>query len=210
MTTTHPLSLADCELTPLEPPSCRACLNHITRGDQPVPSHEGLQWLLAYCDDGVVWGCRDAGQWRLATDEFPGVVPMLGEENLKQLRLFGPQRELLFWRTDDKFLGREVTDLPTPLPDNDPLRRQEEEYLVLGDRVLESQTAKGVGGSRFTLIGDRRGARHAVPWRVKPDDYGSDLQRHWPLRLLVRHYFTCDENGLIRVAASRLVELKFA
>jgi len=211
MTTLPALSLADCECRALATAACRTWLGGVMRGETRSPEQGDLKWLLAHCDEGVVWGYLDAGQWRLATEAFPHVVPQLSEVGLQQLRLFGPRREILLWRCDDGFQGRELADLPTPLADDDPLHRDEEEFLVLGDHVLDDRSAgASTVKSRFTLIGDRRGARQTVPCTLTPDDFGDDRQRRWPLRLLVRHYFTCDDTGLVRVVASRLVDLKRA
>ena len=52
----------------------------------------GTQWLLAHCDDGVVWGRCEQGKWQLSSGPFPDVSPELSAENLQQLRLFGKEK----------------------------------------------------------------------------------------------------------------------
>lgn len=51
-------------------------------------------WLLAHCDDGVVWGkwSQKQNHWLLSNVEFAEygkVSPEITQENLQQLRVFG-------------------------------------------------------------------------------------------------------------------------
>ena len=81
-------------------------------------------------------------------------------------------------------------------------RPEEQEYLLVGKRV---QLAPREG---FTLVADARGARHPVPLVCPEGTFGTAEAPRRPLRLEVRHYFTTDAGGLVRVAASRLVHVK--
>jgi hypothetical protein len=77
-----------------------------------------------------------------------------------------------------------------------PLAPDKEERPLLGDRVIEHKDG-------FTGVGDGTGAEQVLPLRLPQ---GSMSARP---RLVVRHYFASDERtGCIRVAASRLVEVK--
>jgi CRISPR-associated protein (TIGR03984 family) len=157
-------------------------------------------WLLAYCDDGVVWGHRHNSRrpWSLSGEAFPDVSPRLDPVTLQELRLFGPAEELLVWRTQDGFAGRRIADGDQPGP-NDSRRPVDEARVVLGDR-LDRDPAAG-----FSVVADATGSRHAVPLVCRPADFTG---RRWPLRLHLRHYLTQDpETGAVRVAASRLLDL---
>jgi CRISPR-associated protein (TIGR03984 family) len=189
-----------CMLRPQDAEACARWRTLVTTAGPVAEGNDDLIWLLAHCDDGVVWGKREGARWRLSSTAFPDVSPPLGENNLQQLRLFGPLREVLLWRTDDGFTGRELTDA-SPAAADDPLRPQDQEYVLMGDRLL------GVNDG-FSLVGDARGSRQAVPLSIPENASGALEWRRWPLRLQVRHYFTSDpRSGLVRVVASRLVHL---
>lgn len=188
-----------CRLQAIGAPSCRAWLDHVARkGDAPLPGLD-LRWLLAHCDDGVAWGRRDAAGWHLSCEPFPDVSPRPGPNNLQQLRLFGPEDELLLWRADGDFRGRLLTHGPEAA--DITLRSEPLVVLLVGERVLR-ETREG-----FTLVGDGRGSRHAVPLACEPSEFPAQPRRH-PLRMKVWHYFAADpESGLVRVVASRLAEV---
>lgn len=190
-----------CRLEPVEESVCRAWLDHVT-GAVGIAPQDGYdpRWLLAHCDDGVAWGRRDADGWRLSSQPFPDVSPQLSAGNVQQFRLFGPSVELLIWRTDDGLRGRWLTHTPDGVEAS--LSPQEQKYILLGDRVV--QTAR----DGFTLVGDGRGSRHAVPLECDEADFPPHPRRH-PLRLLVWHYFVADEqSGIVRIVASRLADVR--
>jgi len=158
----------------------------------------GGRWLLAHCDDGVVWGRRvsERDPWSLSSAAFPSVSPSLGRGNVQQLRVFGPEDEALVWREEDGLRGRHLVDLQS---DETPAwqRPHEERRLVLGTDVHSTR-----GG--FSLVSDTSGARHAPPWELAP----GKLQgaRLW---LRLKHYFEFDPTtGVVRVAATRLIALE--
>src|SRR5207244_1505508 len=100
--------------------------------------------------------------------------------------------------------GRELADAGS-FTESDPLRPQNEAYLLLGDR-LHLQTPPRGG---FSMVGDQRGSRHAAPLECTSADFGNQESPRLPLRLDVRHYFAADpDSGLVRVTASRLVSIR--
>jgi CRISPR-associated protein (TIGR03984 family) len=190
--------LASCLIEPLDDSTCRATLAWVT-GTGGAPTADGVEWLLAYCYDGVTWGRfnRDTSGWRLACIPFPARAPKPTEENLLELRLFGREREVLIWRESRSFHGRTLRDHPCDL---DCLRPMDESRIVLGDRLLEAPK----GG--FTRVGSATGAEQVVPDELSDEVFQKSL---WPLRLHVRHYLESDdETGAVRIAATRLVELE--
>jgi CRISPR-associated protein (TIGR03984 family) len=125
---------------------------------------------------------------------------------LQQVRLFGPQAEVLLWRDgDEKGKARWRARL---------ISEEEVESAAWSDDFDESQMVWGTDvvlslppnpPPHFTLMSDgAQGLRHAVPLQVA----GEFDERSRPLRLIVRNYLEEDETGFVRVAASRLVEVK--
>jgi CRISPR-associated protein (TIGR03984 family) len=58
-----------------------------------------LTWLLAHCEDGVIWGVYRDGKLKLSSDKdaFPSHGLALRWITLRQCRLFGANAELLLW-----------------------------------------------------------------------------------------------------------------
>jgi CRISPR-associated protein (TIGR03984 family) len=123
----------------------------------------------------------------------------LGAENVQQVRLFGPERELLAWRADGGFRGRFLEHAPNG--GNPSLNPETQDYILVGDRVLRSAQ------DGFTVVGDGRGSRHPVPLVCPETEFPAQPRRH-PLRLKVWHYFAADgQSGLVRIVASRLADV---
>ena len=164
-----------------------------------------VKWLLAHCYDGVTWGFLEHGVWVLSSAAFPAVSPAVSEKNLLELRLFGEECEILIWRTDEGFSGRRLTDNGEP-DKNDPCRPDTEKRILLGDRMVpDADQTQPNPVKGFTCVGTARGLRQAVPVKCSKADFAEGL---WPLRLEVKHYFEQDdETGVVRVAASRLVNV---
>lgn len=194
-------ALYGCTKNPVS--DCKALLAWVNGKGAAVTEAAGTVWLLAHCDDGVVWGKRDDQQspWLLSNVPFPKISPLLIEGNLQQLRLFGAEREVLVWRTEIGFAGRILVDDGAVFSNGDPLRPKHERHVLVGDRLL----AGPVGG--FSLVGDARGSRHAVPVECRGEDFLQQGRPYTPLRLQVRHYVNQNESGVVRVATSRLVNL---
>jgi CRISPR-associated protein (TIGR03984 family) len=192
--------LTGCVMRPLDAEACGRWLERVTATGPVSQEGDDLFWLLAHCDDGVVWGKREGARWRLSSTAFPDVSPPLGGVNVQQVRLFGPLREVLIWRTEEGLRGRELSDTDTVATD-DLLRPEDQSYILVGDRLLAARDG-------FSLVADGRGARHAVPLSSQESSFGPPENRRWPLRLQVRHYFSADPgSGLVRVTVSRLVHL---
>ena len=208
---------AGCTIKPLDEDRSREWLTRVNAPSAPSAEHSDFTWLLAHCHDGVVWGWANSSGWHLSSSAYPRISPPLGERNVQQLRIFGMSREILIWRTSDGLAGREIVDDPPPSNGDDPCHPSTEERILVGDRLLEPSKAG------FSLVGDARGSRHAVPLACGDATFRDKEDRSCsPLRLAVRHYFTIDDEaapvslnnapralatGLVRVAASRLVSV---
>jgi len=189
-------------LVALTEEECRRVVAWVQGGTAFPDAAADCRWLLAHCDDGVIWGKRQppTGEWRLSSGRFAGEnhSPFLREEALQQLRLFGETEEVLVWRAGGGFRGRRLRD-GEPLPAGDPFTPADEEQILVGDRVLAGPD------EGFTLVGDGTGSRHAVPRSVAKEELD---RKPWSLRLGLKQYFEEDpESGAVRVAATRLTGL---
>lgn len=192
--------LEGCTIESLDNEACQTVLNWVIDAVVPSKRSKDVAWLLAYCHDGVTWGRFDSvvKDWLLSSTPFPNLCPRISESNLLEIRLFGSEREILIWRTENGFSGRCLID-KQELDNNGPFRPDNETRILLGDRVLEPSK------DGFTRVGTARGLQQAVPLECAEKDFTG---AHWPLRLKMRHYFEQeDETGAVRVAASRLVNI---
>ncbi len=156
----------------------------------------GARWLLAFADDGVIWGrFNDDGTLDLSSDHAPDVSPPLLPETLQELRAFGAEAELLLWRSGPgEWKARILRDATR--------EGQAKCWYYDEHQILWGTQGELVGNSGFTLMTDgEQGMQHVVP--LEADGNWNVESR--PLRLTVRHYVEADDNGLLRVVASRLV-----
>jgi CRISPR-associated protein (TIGR03984 family) len=149
----------------------------------------GLRYLLAHCDDGVVWGRIDDGRLNTSHEIDPAVSPVLRSRTLQQCRLFADTGELLIWRSEEGWCARWLTD-------TDEGETVDEDQIVWGTEVLAQN-------SGFSLLNEgRQKMRHLVPLAVSTQEV-----QERRLRLRVRHYVAYSDAGEARFAASRLVDL---
>ena len=177
------------------PADLRAWLEEYAARDQ---GKLRFRWLLAHCDDGVIWGELRDGTLHLSSDAFPMRGLALRGATLQQARLFGSQAELLIWRgprdqwhaslrRDDQ--GDEVECIDEPqllwgyLGEDDPPPPEHDGFVQLHE------------GSQ--------GIVHAPPLGDSP--LPTEQRR---VSLLLRHYLAEDpDTGVVRIGHSRLVKV---
>jgi CRISPR-associated protein (TIGR03984 family) len=155
-------------------------------------------WLLAHCNDGVIWGEVREGQLALSCEAFPERGLALRWETLQQARLFSDAAEVLLW--------------PGPQGWQATTRRDEQgndaEYIdeahLLWGTERWSTKENGEKDGFIKVIEGVQGIVHAPPVTKAPSDTKDPNAR---ARLKVRHYLGEDEAGVVRVVASRLVGL---
>jgi len=152
-------------------------------------------WLLAHCEDGVIWGeLRDNGKLALSCEAFSSKHGLdLRWITLQQARLFGKHGELLLWpgpqgwqailRRDDQGNSVEYID---------------EEHLLWGEHVRDAKDGF------MQIVEGVQGIVHAPPIKIAPTKATNEQARS---RLVVRHYLGEDEVGVVRVMGSRLIAL---
>lgn len=148
-----------------------------------------LKFLLAYADDGVIWGQFEGDQLQLAGDRFAEVNVSLSAQTLQQARLFSDRGELLIWNTQPGWTGRLIQD------GAGKERECFDEPNWLWGWVGELGDVK----DGFTLLVEgKQGLRHAPPI----PGLGKDDR----VALKIRHYVGYDDNQA-RVEFSRLIGL---
>ena len=189
------IELPDAVLGTLVSAQCQELLAWAQGGEEPLDRPGGLRWLLAHCDDGVVWGYREGGPWVLSHTAFPEVSPPLLAETLQELRLFGEDEERFVWKGTRGLAGRRLADAGEPAA----ARWMSDQRVLVGNQLREGPK------EGFTLVADGGGTRHAVPLECAAADFAGGLS---PLRLELRHYLQSDDaTGAVRVAATRLVRV---
>jgi CRISPR-associated protein (TIGR03984 family) len=159
-----------------------------------------LNYLLAHADDGVIWGRLDDEGLVTSHEVAPEYSPLLRAETLQTARIFAPAGELFVWRDEEgAWMARLIAE-PETTPGTSPAwtRAFEEAHIVWGTEIAQRERD-------FTLMSEgTQGLMHVVPLKV-----GERIdEEHRPLRLVVRHYVKANENGFLRVDASRLHSLR--
>lgn len=150
----------------------------------------GLTYLLAYADDGVIWGKFDQNRLTLAGSVFPEIQVALTAQTLQQARLFGKDTEVMIWREGTELSARVIVDQP-----GDTIEYFDEQNLLWGTRGNLGKEQAG-----FTLLFEgRQDLRHAPPI--------TKLGQTDRVALIVRHYLA-TQNGQTYIARARLVDLQ--
>jgi len=152
-------------------------------------------WILAYADDGVIWGIINNGFPKFSCNVFPKVSPPFRASTLQQLRIFNKEMELRVWRRESLFDGYSLRD-------GNIKETRDEDYILLGNKIEEIKDG-------FTLLPDgSRGLRHAVPIDIS-DLMNNAKSNKFQLTLTVRHYIDYEEdNGQAYISSSRMLGLK--
>lgn len=144
----------------------------------------GLQYLLAFADDGVIWGCWDQQHGlRLADSAFPKLKVALRTATLQQIRLFGVKGELFIWRNGNEFACRLIQDDGTT---------GVQSYWLWG-------TAREANDGFSLMVEGTEGLRHAPPLV---------LPRGGRAVLKIKNYLAYDDQGQAYIAGNRLVEVQ--
>ena len=149
-------------------------------------------FLLAFADDGVIWGKWEQGL-NLAPSDFQGVATQLRGETLQQAFVFGENEEVrLFHDAAGQWAACKTTDVP----DQDAF---DEIHILWGDALIRAKDG-------FVHLRDlvQQGMDQILPLDLTQ----ADLDKNEVPRLLVRHYIEYDKKtGEARVFLSRLVKL---
>ncbi|MDZ4720650.1 MAG: CRISPR-associated protein Csx19 [Roseiflexaceae bacterium] len=162
-----------------------------------VKNHKDKRcWLLAHCEDGVIWGeLCSLGKLHLSCEAFPTLKLSLRWDTLQQARLFGEAGELLLWCGPQSWQARVLNEVPGGEADG----YIDEEHLLWG-YARDGETLARKDG--FVQLSEgSQGIIHAPPLG---DATPHEMQR---ASLKVRHYLGEDGAGVARITHSRLVRL---
>ncbi|MBN2394708.1 MAG: TIGR03984 family CRISPR-associated protein [Anaerolineae bacterium] len=161
---------------------------------QAKDKEDPFETLLAYADDGVIWGRVKNHSLLTAHTAFPAISPELQTATLQQARLFGPTCEWFLWRTAAGWQVRSFTD-----GTGKKGKTYDEVVLLWGTEYEDTQ-------KKFTLVAESiQGLRHAPPVKIGKQNFKDGVH---PLSLHVRHYLEQDKaTGLYTLVGSRLVKL---
>ncbi len=161
------------------------------------PDMGAVAWLLAYADDGLIWGKIEGGKLLLAHEVFKNSSPELQVETLQHLYLFSEKAEIHVWKDAGSLKVCRLKDGPDVVEES--ITR---DLILWGTKVFEGPDDRG-----FTWMEDGgQGLRHAVPLKVDTSKLDEDKLLR-PLRLSVRQYLDYDADGQVFVTAVRLVKL---
>jgi len=153
------------------------------------------KFLLAFADDGVIWGQMDDKKLVTSHDIDGKVSPELRGKTLQQAFIFDDKEEVRLFRDEaNKWQARCVVD------GNEVI---EESQILSGDRVLSSQR-------KFTHVLNARqqGLSHIVPLEIENSQLDPDEGGTQCLCLDVHHTIDFNANGEAYVAVSRLAGLR--
>lgn len=157
-----------------------------------------LDFLLAFCHDGVVWGRRVENSFIVSSDVFPKVSPKLRTETVQQVRLFGLRAEVTIWNDGDKLKA-------ALLHEEDPQAQLKEMLYFTDQHLLWGTDVDGHTKNGFTIIYEgARGLHHAVPLPVTAKQLDKGKAR---VKLTMRHYVDYSSDDQAYVRYSRLVKL---
>jgi CRISPR-associated protein (TIGR03984 family) len=159
---------------------------------QQLQEHE---FLLAFADDGVIWGKLADGQLVTSHKIDGAISPELRGETLQQAFVFGKESEVRLFRDElGNWKALRVVDGDDVII---------ESQVLWGSRAHESKDG-------FTRVFDARqmGLDHIVPLEVENSRLDLDESGKECLRLEVHHLVEYSpETGEARIALSRLAGL---
>lgn len=148
-------------------------------------------YLLAFADDGVIWGRLVDGRLKTSHDIDSGASPELMGETLQQAFVFGPEEEIRLFHDE---LGNWKA---LCVKDGDPLIL--ECQILWGDKLVES-TPDGFSKVKDTTKG--------IPDQIIPLEIKSLTEKEC-IRLDIHHFVEFDEKtGEARISLSRLAGLR--
>jgi CRISPR-associated protein (TIGR03984 family) len=190
------------------------------KADKPSQLAFEVKWALARCTDGITWGILHNGKWELANHAYPDCCPPIGVDNLRELRIFAEQGEVLLWQDECGLTGKLLADpegrfldcsacssqqdINYTLCHSDPLAPFCREQILVGAHYKSS-------ADRFVHVANSAGREQVlpIPKEELPADFRSNKAgKTSPFRLCVKYYVSQDPCGAVRISAARLVRLR--
>jgi len=153
----------------------------------------GDAWLLAFQDDGVIWGKLKQGAITCSDASMGVSSPKLSVPRLWRLHLFNNDAELRLWMNAGDLHGAFITD-GADVQDH----HVDEELILWGTELVST-----VNDFSHLREGER-GIEHAVPYPITKEA----LSARKRVRLVTRQYIGFDpKTGEAFTAGYRLIKL---
>lgn len=174
----------------LDPEACRSIVAWVSGNDKPNLDLPATRWVMCQQSDGVLWGYAAGDRWVMSTGHL-GETRRASADPI-ELRLFGPDGEIMIWSAEASQRGRVCTDVPQ----TDSTRRPIDDHrIVAATKVIN-------GDGTFTSVTETRGRTQVVPLNLDTPF------EPWSLRLSCRHYLSDADDGRLIVTLSRLIDLE--
>lgn len=158
----------------------------------------GRNFLLAHCDDGVIWGRHSDNKLLISHDLASALSPPLRLDTLQQLFVFGADETIKDWCGEARLWRGERSWEESIVTQNPTRDCFDEDQVLWGTEVLDHPQG-------FTRVREKQqqGLEQVVPVEVTEEQ----LQQR-RLKLRVRHFIQRDdETGEARIYLSRLVKV---
>jgi CRISPR-associated protein (TIGR03984 family) len=190
------------------------------KGGKPGDIDFDVEWVLALCTDGVVWGKLYLDRWQLSCSVFSHCPPV-STRNLLELRIFGLGGEALLWQGESGLSGRVIVDsqnpckdcrgcpsIKQPVKDGNPFAPFCQKQVLVGphyrqDRVGFVHVSNSAGREQVLPVG-----REELPEGFRSRNKGSSQRSKSPFFTRIKYYLSQEPCGAARVSASRLAKLE--
>lgn len=154
-------------------------------------------FLLAFADDGVIWGKMD-GEALVTSNQIDAKVsPLMRGTTLQQAFIFDGKEEIRLFRDElNQWQVRKFTAV-----DGEVVIK--ESQILWGDRAYPVKD-----GFTHVFNARQQGLDHMVPLKVENSQIDPDEKGHQCIRLDVHHIVDYNENGEAYVKFSRLAGLR--
>lgn len=176
------------------PPLTEAIANEVLELRPEAARRDPRMWMLAFADDGIIWGRVSDGTLRTSPDHGDWRCPRLRPRTLWRLHLFGESGELRMQRAGNEFRAEWLAE------DADPEASYLDELrLLIGQEVpTPGEALPGPPEPDFVLARGMAGEIHTPPLSLP------EMRRRSALR--VRHFLHADpDTGMLRVHDTRIV-----
>jgi len=173
--------------------------------DAPAENDQVISWLtnhlkehdflLAFADDGVIWGKMDGDKLITSNQIDEKVSPALRGTTLQQAFIFNDKEEIRLFRDElNQWQARQIADEGEELI--------KESQILWGDRAYPIQN-----GFTHVFNARQQGLNHIVPLKVENSQLDPDEKGTQCIRLEVHHIVRYNEEGEAYIEISRLAGL---
>lgn len=214
-----------CNLRTLYPKEIQTVLDELVANQSFSLISDTCKYLLIHGLDGVFWGQKipEQSTFRLSIEAFPEFYHLNPNASYSRetliasmdtFRCFGPDAELMLWRSEGNWQGRILSDIDSSADEADKALRPKNRMLILiGSAPIKGYLQPKDG---FAAIEEKtNGMAQVIPWNESWDlkSLGSsDPSRNQsPIRVVLqqKEYFYQDpDSGAVIPSLSRSCDLQ--